>query len=86
MVKKEFDVKAFRERWGLTQVQLAKKLHMSNHAVSRWENGHAHPQRSSIRLLKILERKLIQKEKREIKENEKKQRLIAEEASRENGG
>ena len=33
-----FDVKAFRQRMGLTQVELAKLLGASERAVRRWEH------------------------------------------------
>ncbi|MEG0692093.1 MAG: helix-turn-helix transcriptional regulator [Oscillospiraceae bacterium] len=36
-------VKAIRLEMGLSQKELAKKLHISFAAVNRWENGHTKP-------------------------------------------
>jgi len=34
----------FRKKAGLTQAELAAKLHLSDKAVSRWENGLGYPE------------------------------------------
>ena len=39
---------ALRKKWGLTQVELAKKLNFSDKAVSRWEKGEVVPEVETI--------------------------------------
>jgi DNA-binding transcriptional regulator YiaG len=38
------NVKQIREQLGLTQLQLARKLHTTVTTVSRWESGQSKPQ------------------------------------------
>ena len=59
-----FDVKAFRERWGLTQLQLSKKTGFAIETISKWENNVTLPNKTSVKVLKALERKLIRRKKR----------------------
>jgi DNA-binding XRE family transcriptional regulator len=40
------NVKKIRERLGLTQTEMAKKLGVSWISISRWENRHSRPQQS----------------------------------------
>ena len=50
-------VREIRDTLGLTQVELANKLHVSETAVSRWENDHCQPdRRSSLKLENLLKR------------------------------
>ena len=44
----------YRQKKGLTQVQLAEKLQVSRQAVSRWEHGTALPSMDSLRRLSQL--------------------------------
>ena len=46
MINKEFGMKvsSLRKERGLTQVDLAEKLNISNKAVSRWETGEGYPE------------------------------------------
>ena len=46
MINKEFGTKvaSLRKERGLTQASLAKKLNISNKAVSRWEAGEGYPE------------------------------------------
>lgn len=50
------NVKKIRERLGLTQAELAKKLGVSGISVSRWENRHSRPQRSHKIVLRKVRR------------------------------
>ncbi|MFV0393045.1 MAG: helix-turn-helix transcriptional regulator [Coprobacillaceae bacterium] len=48
-------IKQQRKKLGLTQEKLAKKLHVTNKAVSRWETGKRYPDIGTLTLLiKIL--------------------------------
>ena len=44
-------LKALREKKGLTQEQLAKKVMVTRQAVSRWENGETQPNTETLKLL-----------------------------------
>lgn len=44
-------IKKLREKNGLTQEQMAKRLMISRQAVSRWENGETQPDTESLKLL-----------------------------------
>ena len=49
------NIKNLRLKAGLTQVELAKKMHVDQAAVSRWESGETKPLRKSHkRLAKVL--------------------------------
>lgn len=43
-------IKKLREKNGLTQEQMAKRLMISRQAVSRWENGETQPDTESLKL------------------------------------
>lgn len=48
-------IKMLRLKAGMTQVQLAKKMHVDQAAVSRWESGATKPMRKTHkRLAKVL--------------------------------
>lgn len=47
-----FDVKAFRERYGLSQIQLANKLGLTERSVRRWEVEKVNPAPNAVRQLK----------------------------------
>lgn len=51
------EIKALRERFGLTQAELAQKLDVALSTVSRWESGQRKPHRRTIKDLRRLERK-----------------------------
>ena len=49
------NIKNLRLKAGLTQVELAKKMHVDQAAVSRWESGETKPlKKSHKRLAKVL--------------------------------
>ena len=49
------NIKNLRLKAGLTQVELAKKMHVDQAAVSRWESGETKPLRKNHkRLAKVL--------------------------------
>ena len=50
------EIKALRERLGLTQAELAQKLDVALSTVSRWESGGRKPHRRTIKDLRRLER------------------------------
>ena len=45
------NIKALRNKQGLTQKELAEKLHVTAQAVSRWENGEVEPSIGTISLM-----------------------------------
>lgn len=49
------DVKAIREKTGLSQVQFAKRLHISPKTLQNWEQGIRQPTGSARTLLRWLE-------------------------------
>jgi putative transcriptional regulator len=50
------DVKALRERLGLTQADFASRFHLSKRTVQQWEQGRAMPDTPARILLKAIER------------------------------
>lgn len=60
--QRPIDVKALRERLGLSQVELAKRIPVHELTVSRWENGHMQPSAMAREHLKRVEDELTQKE------------------------
>lgn len=40
-----------REKYNLTQEQMAERLHVTRQAVSRWENGETQPNTDTLKLL-----------------------------------
>ena len=49
-------IKQIRKERGLTQEQLANKMHLTRQAISRWENGKTYPDIDSLTMLsKVLE-------------------------------
>jgi ribosome-binding protein aMBF1 (putative translation factor) len=53
-------IKAFRQKHGLSQVQLAAKLRVEETTVQRWEAGDCNPASYLKRALRDLERELTQ--------------------------
>ena len=53
------DVKALREKLGLTQEQMSRELDVSFKTVNRWERGRSKPSRMAQRLLVELEKKKL---------------------------
>ena len=47
-------LKNHRERSGLSQAQVAEKLHLTRQAISRWENGKGYPDLDNLVLLSEL--------------------------------
>ena len=79
--KVRFDVKAFREKWGITQLQLSRRTGIAIETISAWENGRSVPNRTSFRLLRAAEKVFIRREKRlakEAKRREKKEKEITQ--------
>lgn len=76
-------IRELRMEKEITQKQLAEKLHVSNAAVSKWENGHGFPDISSLEelssVLDISITELIRGERRE----ECEERIISSEISEE---
>ena len=60
-------LKDLRHRAGLTQIELGKKLNVSNAAVSNWERGVNQPLRKYRRLL-ALALEVCEEELREVLE------------------
>jgi len=50
------DIKQLRERLGLTQEELARKLYVSVTTVSRWETGRVKPSRMAMTLINQLKK------------------------------
>jgi putative transcriptional regulator len=50
------DVKAIRERTGLTQAQFASRCRISVGTLRHWERGDRHPQGPALALLRLVER------------------------------
>lgn len=46
-------IRALRTERGLTQAQLGKELHVTNKAVSKWENGHGLPEITYLQALSM---------------------------------
>ena len=52
------NVKAFRDRWGLSQPDLAKRISVDARTISRWENGATAPSPMAKEHLKRVEQEL----------------------------
>lgn len=52
------EIKALRARHGLTQVQLAKRVKVNPHIISRWERGASSPDIHSAERLRAVVRRL----------------------------
>lgn len=50
------EIKALREREGISQSVLAVALNMSDESVKKWEQGKTRPQGAALRLLSIIDR------------------------------
>lgn len=51
------DIRALREREGLSQPVFARYLNVTKSLVSQWERGEKHPRGASLKLLALIERK-----------------------------
>lgn len=49
------DVKAIRERLGLTQEQLAERMGVTHAAICQWERGKRTPSGMAVQLLRTLD-------------------------------
>ena len=74
-------IRVVRTELNITQKELAEKIHVSNAAVSKWENGHGFPDISSLEsladVLKLSVTELIQGER--IEEEKKKDDTVVKE-------
>lgn len=55
-----FDVKALREKYGLSQLQLAERLGLTERSVRRWEIEQINPAPNAVRQLERVKRELKQ--------------------------
>ncbi len=53
------NIKALRDKLGLTQLQMAVKLKVDTGTISRWERGEAKPHKAILRRIERLERKVL---------------------------
>lgn len=51
------DIRALREREGLSQPVFARYLNVTKGLVSQWERGEKHPRGASAKLLALIEKK-----------------------------
>lgn len=51
------DIRALREREGLSQPVFARYLNVTKGLVSQWERGEKHPRGASLKLLALIEKK-----------------------------
>ena len=74
-------IRSVRMELGITQKELAERIHVSNAAVSKWENGHGFPDISSLEgladILQLSITELIQGEK--IEEEQQKDDTVVKE-------
>ncbi len=50
------DIKVIREKIGLSQVQLANKLHISPRTLQNWEQGRRYPTGAAMALMNIIDK------------------------------
>jgi putative transcriptional regulator len=50
------DIKALREREGVSQAVFARYLNVTTGLISQWERGEKHPQGASLKLLSLVAR------------------------------
>ncbi|MFA7032018.1 MAG: helix-turn-helix transcriptional regulator [Bacilli bacterium] len=50
----KFNLKKFRLETGLSQSQLADKMHVSRSAIARWENGFGYPELENFKMLSVV--------------------------------
>lgn len=50
------DVKAVREKTGLSQVEFASKLNISPRTLQNWEQGHRNPTGAAVTLMRLLDK------------------------------
>jgi len=50
------NIKAVREKTGLSQVQFAQRLHISPRTLQNWEQGHRYPTGPAIALIHIIDK------------------------------
>ena len=55
---KRVDIRAIRERFGLTQADIADELHVDKRTVRRWERGDAQPSPMAMAHLRSTQRRL----------------------------
>lgn len=53
------DIKAMRERLGLSQKELTDLLDCGDKTLSRWENGHGYPTGANNKLLRLLDENFL---------------------------
>lgn len=51
------DIRALREREGISQPVFARHLNVTKGLVSQWERGEKHPRGASLKLLALIEKK-----------------------------
>jgi len=56
-VPDDVDVKAIRERLGLTQLQFAARFGFTPGTIRNWEQGHRKPEGPARTLLKVIEKR-----------------------------
>lgn len=56
------DIRAMRERFGLTQADVADELHVDERTVRRWERGASSPSPMAIAHMKSLQRRMQQQQ------------------------
>jgi transcriptional regulator with XRE-family HTH domain len=74
--KEEVDVKAIREKLGLTQTRLASLLGVTKGAVSQWESGFTSPSITAVYMMKGLLKE--QEAKKDILQEGKPADLVVE--------
>jgi DNA-binding transcriptional regulator YiaG len=62
------DIRALRERHGLSQDQLSDLLGCGKKSLSRWENGREHPSQLVNTLLRLLEDKITPEDLRAVRQ------------------
>lgn len=60
MVMEGKDIRAMRDRLGISQAGLAYTMNMTVASISKWERGEKKPNGAALRLLNILDRKGIE--------------------------
>lgn len=56
------DIRAMRERFGLTQADVADELHVDERTVRRWERGASSPSPMALAHMKSLQRRMLQQQ------------------------
>lgn len=55
---KRVDIRAIRDRFGLTQADIADELHVDKRTIRRWESGAASPSPMAVAHVKMMQRRL----------------------------